>query len=103
VALEAAIDARTARQRLDPIAHEVVQDAARTPAGVLTTDLTDSTFDLRGDLMRAALGSMRLIRSSRQTASLVTDHPPVDALTRYTQSARDLGDLPAVLHDGHDA
>jgi hypothetical protein len=45
-----------------PLRSRWCKDAARTPAGVLTTDLTDSSFDLRGDLMRAALGPMRLIR-----------------------------------------
>jgi hypothetical protein len=102
VTLEAAIDARATRQRIDTLATEFVQDAARPPAGMLATQLADQGLELRRDLVRAAVGAVRPIGESGETARLVAGDPLVHRLARHAEPSGDLGDLPAVLDHSHD-
>ena len=58
VAFETAIDARATWQWIDSFAAELVQDPARSPTGMLTTQLTDQGLQLGCDLVGTALRSM---------------------------------------------
>ena len=102
VPLEAAIDARATRQRVDTLFAELVQDPQRSPAGVLAADLADHRLELGRDLVRTALRFVGAIGESRQASGLVASDPVVDTLARDAKVRGDLGDLPAVLDHGHD-
>jgi hypothetical protein len=102
VTFEAAIDARSSWERIDAGTPELVKDPTWSPARVLPTDLADRCLELRGELMTAALRSVRAIREAKDTVGLVASYPPVDRLSRDTEMLGDLGDLPAVLQDRHD-
>ena len=102
VALEAAIDARHRRHRVDTLLGQLMLDATRPPSRVLAAELADRGFELRRDLMGTALRSMRSVGERGEAAVLVTGDPVVDALAGNPETLGDLGDLPAILDHGHD-
>ncbi|HYN37167.1 MAG TPA: hypothetical protein VEV82_09365 [Actinomycetota bacterium] len=71
---EAAID-RGARWRVLELSTELVEDGARTPAGVAAAQLDDASLDLGRDLVRAAVGLGALIGESGQAVGGVAHQP----------------------------
>ncbi len=81
VTLQTPIDARATRQRIDTLFFELVQDPARSPPRMLPAQLADHRLELGRDLVHAAVGTMRPVGESGETACFVAGDPFVHRLT----------------------
>jgi hypothetical protein len=83
-----------ADQRSDTSFADLVQDAARSPAGMQTTDLADQGLEVGADLVGTTLWPVEAIDEAENITRLMAGDPSVDRLTSHSEMVGDLCDLP---------
>ena len=81
VALQAPVDRRARRDRLDAETPELVLDPARSPPRVFAAQLADPRLDLGDGLVGAAGRSVRSVSERGEPTGFVASDPGVDALS----------------------
>jgi hypothetical protein len=83
------------------LAAELGQDRARAPAGMSPTEPDDPGFDLRRDLVRAAVRAGAAVGKGAQPLVRVAGEPAVDRPPVHPVAGGDVGHLGAVQYLPH--
>jgi len=100
MAHQTAID-RGARGDLIELTSELVEDRARAPAGMSSTELDDAGLDLGRHLMGAAIGLGAAIGQRNESLAGVADQPAVEGTSVDPVAGGHVGDGGTVEHLSH--